>query len=67
MSGVWLFIVPVGVIALVLVLRAVRDVSRSIGTLVESMQELSDAGVGLTKIRDELAAQRAVVDDVPPQ
>ena len=68
MSGVWLVIVPVGIIALLFVLKAVRKVGKSMGTLVESMQELSEVGVGLNQLRDDLAAQaRRRVDDVPPQ
>jgi len=71
MSGVWLVVVPIAVIALLFVLKAVRDVGRNIGKLVESMQELSDAGVGLTKIRDEMEAMRATNDaaneERPPQ
>jgi len=67
MSGVWLVITPIALIALLFVLKAVRDVGRSMGKLVESMQELRDVGFGLTQIRDELAAERATGDDVPPQ
>ena len=67
MSGVWLVIAPIAIIALVFVLRAVRDVGRNIKALVGSMQELSDAGVGLTKIRDDLAAMRATIEEQPPQ
>ena len=67
MSGVWLFVVPVAIVALLFVLRAVRKVSRSMGTLAQSMEELRDVGVGLNHLRDELAAMRPVNDDVPPQ
>jgi len=67
MSGVWLVIVPVALIALLFVLKAVRDVGRSVGSLVESMQELRDVGVGLTQIRDDLASRRAAGDETPPQ
>lgn len=67
MSGVWYVILPVAAVCMLFVLKAVRDVARSMGKLVDSVQELRDAGVGLTKIRDEMAAQRGVVDDVPPQ
>jgi uncharacterized protein YoxC len=67
MSGVWLVIAPIAIIALLFVLKAVRDVGRNIRKLSESMQELSEAGVGLTKIRDDLAALRATIDEQPPQ
>ncbi len=67
MSGVWWFLVPVAIVALLFVLQAVRRVGRSVGTLVQSMQELSEVGIGISKLRDELAAQRAASDDVPPQ
>jgi len=67
MSGVWLVIAPIAVIALLFVLKAVRDVGRSMGKLVESMQELRDVGIGLTQIRDDLAARRAPGDEAPPQ
>jgi hypothetical protein len=67
MSGVWLVIVPVALIALLFVLKAVRDVSRNMGTLVKSMHELRDVGFGLTQIRDELKAERTTGDDAPPQ
>ncbi len=67
MSGVWWIVVPVAIIALLFVLKAVRQVGRSVGTLVKSMQELSEVGIGITKLRDELAAQRAASEDVPPQ
>ena len=67
MSGVWYVILPVAAIAMLFVLKAVRDVAKSMGTLVESVQDLRDAGIGLTRIRDEMAAQRAAVEDVPPQ
>lgn len=67
MSGVWLFVVPVAIVALLFVLKAVRNVSRSMGTLAESMQELRDVGLGLTHLRDELAARKAAGDDAPPQ
>ncbi len=67
MSAAWYVILPVAVIAMLFVLRAVRKVSRSMGTLVQSMHELRDVGVGLTQIRDELAAKRATGDDIPPQ
>ncbi len=67
MSGAFLVIAPIAVIALLLVLKSVRDVSRSIKKLVESTQELRDVGVGLSKIRDDLAAMRAPNDEPPPQ
>jgi Sec-independent protein translocase protein TatA len=67
MSGAWLVIAPIAVIALLFVLKALRDVSRSVGTLVQSMQELNEVGIGLNKLRDELAARRAAGEDVPPQ
>jgi|GEM_PF-3890646 len=67
MSVVWLCVVPVAIVALLFVLKAVRGVSASVGTLVESMQELKEVGIGLTKLRDELAARNAASDDVPPQ
>jgi len=66
MSGAWLVIAPIAVIALLLVLKSVRNVSRSIGKLVESTQELRDVGVGLSKIRDDMAAMRAPNDETPP-
>lgn len=67
MSGVWLVIFPIALIALLFVLKAVRDLSRSMKKLVESMQELRDTGMGLTKIRDEMATMRATNDEHPPQ
>ncbi len=67
MSGVWLVVVPLGTIALLFVLKAVRDVGRSVGKLVESMQELREVGIGLNQLRDDLAAPRATGDEIPPQ
>ncbi len=67
MSVVWLCVVPIAIIALLFVLKAVRNVSRSMGTLAQSMQELKDVGLGLNQLRDELAARRPAGDDVPPQ
>jgi hypothetical protein len=67
MSGVWFVIGPVAVIALLFVLKALRDVGRSMGALVQSMGELRDVGIGLTKLREELAAKRATGDEIPPQ
>ncbi|MEA2686889.1 MAG: hypothetical protein QOE93_2084 [Actinomycetota bacterium] len=67
MSGVWFVILPVALIALLFILWSVRKLGRSIGTLVASVQELSEVGVGLNKIRDDLAAMRAADDEIPPQ
>ncbi len=69
MSAVWLFVVPVGIVALLFVLKAVRNVSRSMGMLAQSMQELREVGLGLNQLRDQLAAMQAQPprDDVPPQ
>ncbi|HVF15233.1 MAG TPA: hypothetical protein VM942_11575 [Acidimicrobiales bacterium] len=66
MSGVWLVIVPIAIIALLLVLKALRDVARSMRKLVDSAQDLRDAGVSLSKVRDELAARRTI-EEPPPQ
>jgi uncharacterized protein YoxC len=67
MSVAWLVIAPIALIALLFVLKAARDVGRNIKKLTASMEELSEAGVGLTKIRDDLAALRATIDEQPPQ
>ena len=67
MSAVWFVVVPLGIIALLFVLRAVRQLGNTVGTLARSMVELKEVGVGLNQLRDELAAQRATSDDVPPQ
>jgi hypothetical protein len=67
MSAAWFVILPVALIALLLVLKAVRDVGRNVGKLVTSMEELRDVSVGLSQLRDDLAARRAAGDDTPPQ
>ena len=67
MSAVWFLLVPVGIIALLLVLRAVRQLGKTVGTLAQSMVELKEVGVGLNQLRDQLAAEQAARDDVPPQ
>lgn len=67
MSGAWLVILPVAVVALLFVLKAVRDVGRTTRKLAERMGELREAGVGLSRVRDDLAARRAAEDDAPGQ
>jgi hypothetical protein len=67
MTGVWLVVVPIALIALLFVLKGVRSVGRSMARLVESTQELRDVGLGLSQLRDDLAARRAAGDEAPPQ
>ncbi|MEA2828640.1 MAG: hypothetical protein QOG43_3079 [Actinomycetota bacterium] len=67
MAAVWFLVVPIGIIALLFILKAVRQLGNTVGTLAQSMVELKEVGVGLNQLRDELAAQRAASDDVPPQ
>jgi hypothetical protein len=67
MTGVWLVVVPIALIALLFVLKGVRSVGRSMARLVESTQELRDVGLGLSQLRDDLAARRAAGDKAPPQ
>jgi hypothetical protein len=67
MSAVWICVVPIGIVALLFVLKAVRQLGSTVGTLAQSMVELKEVGVGLNELRDELASQRAASDDVPPQ
>jgi|GraSoiStandDraft_46_1057282.scaffolds.fasta_scaffold07765_4 hypothetical protein len=67
MSAVWICVVPIGIIALLLVLKSVRQLGNTVGTLAQSMVELKEVGVGLNQLRDQLAAEQAASDDVPPQ
>ncbi|MEA2718063.1 MAG: hypothetical protein QOI99_2380 [Actinomycetota bacterium] len=60
-------VVPIALIALLFVLKGVRSVGRSMARLVESTQELRDVGLGLSQLRDDLAARRATGDEAPPQ
>jgi hypothetical protein len=67
MSVVWFCLVPIGIIALLFILKAVRQLGNTVGTLAQSMVELKEVGVGLNQLRDQLAAEEAARDDVPPQ
>jgi hypothetical protein len=67
MSAVWFLLVPIGIIALLFVLKAVRQLGNTVGTLAQSMEQLKEVGVGLNQLRDQLAAEQAASDDVPPQ
>ncbi len=67
MSAVWFLLVPIGIIALLFVLKAVRQLGNTVGSLAQSMEQLKEVGVGLNQLRDQLAAEQAATDDVPPQ
>jgi hypothetical protein len=67
MSAVWLCVVPLGLIALLFVLKAVRKLGNTVGALAQSMVELKEVGVGLNQLRDQLAAEEAARNDAPPQ
>ncbi|MEA2901900.1 MAG: hypothetical protein QOH36_1787 [Actinomycetota bacterium] len=67
MSAVWWCLVPVGVIALLFILKSVRQLGKTVGTLAQSMVALKEVGVGLNQLRDQLAAEQGASDDVPPQ
>ena len=66
MSVVWWCLVPVGIIALLFILKSVRQLGQTVGTLAQSMVELKEVGVGLNQLRDQLAAEQAAVDEAPP-
>jgi hypothetical protein len=66
MSAVWLCLVPIGIIALLFVLKSVRQLGKTVGTLAQSMVELKEVGVGLNQLRDQLAAEQAAGDEMPP-
>ncbi len=66
MSVVWWCLVPVGIIALLFILKSVRQLGKTVGMLAQSMVELKEVGVGLNQLRDQLAAEQAAADDVPP-
>jgi uncharacterized protein YoxC len=65
--AVWVLLAAVALVSCYFLLQVVKKLSRTMGALVKSMEELGEVATDLTRLRNEMRDENGSVDDASRQ